>query len=54
MIAVLNCGHTFPVKAEDVNAGQHELRDRCICDDCFDQGAPEYHRYIVRFEQVPS
>lgn len=38
----LNCGHTF--EADDVD---HELRDRVLCDDCFDTGAPEYRRYVV-------
>ena len=38
----LNCGHTFEADSVD-----HELRDRVLCDDCFDTGAPEYRRYVV-------
>lgn len=39
---VLSCGHTFQTDAPD-----WELRDRVLCDDCFDTGAPEYRRYVV-------
>lgn len=38
----LNCGHTYTDAADDT-----ELRDRVLCDDCFDTGAPEYRRYVV-------
>lgn len=41
----LNCGHSYADHAGDI-----ELRTRLICDDCFDAGAPEYHRYVVRIE----
>ena len=38
----LRCGHTF--EADNVD---HELRDRILCDECFDTGAPAYRSYIV-------
>lgn len=38
----LNCGHTYTDATDDT-----ELRERVLCDDCFDTGAPEYRRYVV-------
>jgi hypothetical protein len=38
----LNCGHSFPGVP-----GEWQIRDRVICEPCFDNGSP-YKRYVVR------